>query len=98
MKPGAIFINNRRGAIMQEAALPDALNCENLRAARLDVFATEPLPMDSTLRLDSKITALAHMGSATFETRHAVVVRATTHRLQALAGGRPAAVFRMPAP
>ena len=93
MKPGAIFINGGRGATVQEAALLDALNHGSLRAAGLDVFATEPLPMDSPLRTHPKVTALPHIGSATFETRHAMAVLATTNLLQALAGEQPTAVF-----
>lgn len=93
MKPGAIFINGGRGATVQEDALLHALNHGSLRAAGLDVFATEPLPMDSPLRTHPKVTALPHIGSATFETRHAMAVLAATNLLQALAGERPAAVY-----
>jgi phosphogluconate 2-dehydrogenase len=93
MKPGAIFINGGRGATVQEDALLHALDDGSLRAAGLDVFATEPLPMDSPLRTHPKVTALPHIGSATVETRHAMAVLATSNLLQALAGERPAAVF-----
>jgi phosphogluconate 2-dehydrogenase len=93
MKPGAIFINGGRGATVQEDALLDALNHGGLRAAGLDVFAVEPLPLDSPLRTHPKVTALPHIGSATLETRHAMAVLATTNLLQALAGERPAAVL-----
>jgi gluconate 2-dehydrogenase len=93
MKPGAIFINGARGAIVQETALLRALDHGTLRAAGLDVFATEPLPLDSPLRSHPKVTALPHIGSATVETRHAMAVLATSNLLQALAGERPAAVF-----
>ncbi|MBG6074317.1 D-glycerate dehydrogenase [Polaromonas sp. CG_9.11] len=93
MKPGAIFVNGGRGATVREGALLDALNTGGLRAAGLDVFATEPLPMNSPLRLHPKVTALPHIGSATFETRHAMAVLATTNLLQALAGERPTALF-----
>ena len=93
MKPGAIFINGARGAIVQEDALLNALDYGSLRAAGLDVFATEPLPMDSALRRHPKVTALPHIGSATFETRDAMAVLATTNLLQALAGEQPATVF-----
>jgi phosphogluconate 2-dehydrogenase len=93
MKPGAIFVNGARGAIVQEEALLQALNDGTLRAAGLDVFATEPLPLNSPLRTHPKVTALPHIGSATFETRHAMAVLATTNLLQALAGERPLAMF-----
>jgi len=93
MKPGAIFVNGGRGATVQEDALLGALERGHLRAAGLDVFATEPLPLDSPLRTHPKVMALPHIGSATFETRHAMAVLATTNLLQALAGERPAAVY-----
>ena len=93
MKPGAIFVNGARGAIVQEDALLHALNHGNLRAAGLDVFATEPLPLNSPLRTHPKVTALPHIGSATFETRHAMATLATTNLLDALGGKRPPAVF-----
>jgi phosphogluconate 2-dehydrogenase len=93
MKAGAIFINGARGAIVQEAALLQALNNGGLRAAGLDVFATEPLPMGSPLRRHPRVTALPHIGSATFETRQAMAQLATSNLLLALAGERPLAVF-----
>ncbi len=91
MKPGAILINGARGPIVDEAALLEALNTGSLRAAGLDVFSTEPLPLDSPLRTHPKVTALPHVGSATFETRHAMAVMATTNLLLALAGKPPLA-------
>ena len=93
MKPGAIFINGGRGATVQEHALLAALDHGTLRAAGLDVFATEPLPMDSQLRTHPRVTPLPHIGSATHETRHAMAELAVTNLLQALAGERPAAVY-----
>ena len=93
MKPGAIFINGGRGATVQEHALIAALDHGTLRAAGLDVFATEPLPKDSPLRTHPRVTPLPHIGSATHETRHAMAELATTNLLKALAGERPAAVY-----
>jgi phosphogluconate 2-dehydrogenase len=93
MKPGAIFINGGRGATVQEDALLQALDHGTLRAAGLDVFATEPLPADSPLRTHPRVTALPHIGSATHETRHAMAVLATTNLLEALAGRKPPAVY-----
>ena len=93
MKPGAVFINGARGAIVQEDALLAALDQGTLRAAGLDVFATEPLPLDSPLRTHPRITALPHIGSATHETRQAMAELATSNLLQVLTGERPAAVY-----
>jgi gluconate 2-dehydrogenase len=93
MKPGAIFVNGGRGATVQEPALLAALDSGQLRAAALDVFAVEPLPLESPLRTHPRVTALPHIGSATHETRRAMAELATTNLLQALAGQRPAAVY-----
>ena len=93
MKAGSIFINGGRGATVREDALLAALDSGHLHAAGLDVFATEPLPLDSPLRTHSRVTALPHIGSATHETRHGMAVLATSNLLQALAGERPAATY-----
>lgn len=93
MKPGAIFVNGARGAIVQEPALLDALDVGTLRAAGLDVFATEPLPLHSPLRRHPRVTCLPHIGSATHETRQAMAEMATSNLLLALAGEQPLAVY-----
>jgi gluconate 2-dehydrogenase len=93
MKPGAIFVNGGRGGTVQEAALLEALERGPLRAAGLDVFAVEPLPLDSPLRLHPRVTALPHIGSATHETRHAMAQLATTNLLQVLAGAPPVSAY-----
>ena len=93
MKAGAIFVNGSRGAIVQEDALLDALDSGHLRAAGLDVFAVEPMPLASRLRAHPLVTALPHIGSATHETRHAMAELATSNLIKALAGQRPAATI-----
>lgn len=94
MKPGAILINGARGPIVQEQALLDALNHGHLRAAGLDVYDVEPLPLDSPLRGHPRILTLPHMGSATHETRGAMADMAVSNLLLALRGETPLAVYK----
>lgn len=47
MKPTAFLINIGRGAIVQEAALLEALREKRIAGVALDVFEQEPLPADS---------------------------------------------------
>jgi phosphoglycerate dehydrogenase-like enzyme len=62
MKPTAVFLNASRGAVVDEIALVDALNEGRIRAAALDVFEREPLPLDSPLRgLDERVLLSPHM-------------------------------------
>lgn len=49
MKPTAVLINIARGAVVEEAALIDALAAKRIRGAALDVFEIEPLPAESPL-------------------------------------------------
>lgn len=93
MKPGAIFINIARGAVVDENALIRALDRGHLRAAGLDVFRGEPISMDNPLAGRDDIVTLPHIGSATVETRAAMADLAVDNLLAALAGKTPPAVF-----
>lgn len=44
MKDGAFIVNTARGAIIDEAALIDALESEKVERAGMDVFVGEPAP------------------------------------------------------
>ncbi len=95
MKPGAIFVNGARGAIVQEPALLDALDVGTLRAAGLDVFATEPLPLEFPAAHPSPGHLLpAHrLGDA----RDAAGDGRDGHHQPVAGAGRQAAARRLPA-
>ena len=50
MKPSSVIVNTSRGGIVNEGDLYNALKEHKIGGAGLDVFAVEPLPMDSPLR------------------------------------------------
>ncbi|MBV8503692.1 MAG: glyoxylate/hydroxypyruvate reductase A [Paucibacter sp.] len=61
----ASLINFARGAIVDDEALRRALDRGTLRHAVLDVFATEPLPIDSWHWAHPAVTVLPHISAPT---------------------------------
>ncbi|KAF9361874.1 hypothetical protein BGX34_006859 [Mortierella sp. NVP85] len=66
MKKGIVFINIARGAIVDEAALVQALASGRVASAGLDVFEFEPKVHDALLK-HPQCTLLPHMGTSTQE-------------------------------
>ena len=76
MKPGAILINTGRGALVDEDALCEALDRGHLFGAALDVFKTEPLPLDSPLLKYDNVLLCTHMGGLDRESTAAMTTLA----------------------
>ena len=68
-----ILINVARGAIVDEAALVEALETNALGGAGLDVFTLEPHVPEGLLALDN-VVLQPHVGSATTDTRQAMAM------------------------
>lgn len=64
LRADAILINTARGALIDEAALANALRGGRIAAAGLDVFSSEPLPGDSPLLNCPNLTLSPHMGGS----------------------------------
>lgn len=73
MKETSALINVARGGIVDEQALYDALVNKSIWAAGLDVFETEPVPLDHPLLTLPNVTVLPHIGSASIHTRLAMM-------------------------
>lgn len=100
LQPGAVFINTARGGLVDEGALAEMLMEGRFRAA-LDVFETEPLPMDSPLRGLENALLIPHMAGPTFQSRRRVA-KVLIEEIQQVLQGNPSylaiskdAAFRM---
>jgi len=89
MKPTAVLVNVARGAVVDEAALVDALNSHAIAGAALDVFEDEPAVHSGLRKLHEHVVLTPHLGSATAETRHAMATIAVNNVLAMLAGDGP---------
>ena len=66
MKKGAGLINAARGGVIDEVAMVEALDNEQLAFAGLDVFENEPTPAIRVL-MHPKVSLTPHIGAATEE-------------------------------
>jgi lactate dehydrogenase-like 2-hydroxyacid dehydrogenase len=88
MKPHGILINTARGDVIDEAALVAALAERRIGGAGLDVYAGEPRVSPALTALDN-VALLPHLGSATWEARTAMGLRAVANAKTIAAGETP---------
>ena len=86
MKRGVILVNTARGAIVDEAAMIEALKSGHIRHAGLDVFNIEPLPSDHPLTGLPNVTLSAHSAFRTPEASENLIHAAWEH-CRRVAGG-----------
>ncbi len=88
VKPTAVLINTARGAVVDEAALIEALENRTIFGAGLDVYEFEPRIADRLLKLPNTVL-LPHIGSATVETRTRMAELAAENLIAMVQGRRP---------
>ena len=86
VKPGVIFVNTARGALVDEAAFIEALRSGRIRHAGLDVFHAEPLKPDHPLAHMQNVTITSHAAFRTLEASMTLLRRAIDIVKNILAG------------
>ncbi|KAK9451926.1 D-isomer specific 2-hydroxyacid dehydrogenase [Limtongia smithiae] len=87
MKDGVFIVNTARGAVMDEAALVEALESGKVASAGLDVFESEPSIHPGLLSND-KVILLPHLGTLTYETQKKMEVQVIDNIRAALTTGK----------
>jgi glyoxylate reductase len=88
MKRSAILVNTARGPIVDEDALAWALTERLIAAAALDVYEREPIVHHGLLGMENVVLA-PHLGSATRETRTAMIDLAVRNVIEVVHGRPP---------
>lgn len=88
MKKSAILINTSRGPVVDEQALADALNNNELQAAGLDVLKVEPASKENPLITAKNCYITPHIAWAAKETR-ARLLRILEDNIVAYLNGNP---------
>ena len=88
MKPTAFLINTSRGLLVDEAALADALNRQQIAGAGLDVLSQEPPSEDNPLLTARNCYITPHIAWATRAARERLLSVAADN-VRAFLEGRP---------
>lgn len=89
MKPSAILINTTRGAVVDEAALTEALQDDVIAGAGLDVFDIEPPAKDNPLFGLDNVVVTPHVGGGTSGTQERIISFCWQNIRDALDGREP---------
>ncbi|KAL1841165.1 hypothetical protein VTJ49DRAFT_7334 [Mycothermus thermophilus] len=91
MKKGVVIVNTARGAIMDEAALVEALDSGQVSSVGLDVFESEP-QIHPRLLNNPRVLLTPHLGTWTVETQEKMEELAIKNLHMFLTKGKPCTV------
>ncbi|MBQ3640447.1 phosphoglycerate dehydrogenase [bacterium] len=98
MKKGVRIINCARGGIIDEAALKEALESGQVKAAAIDVYETEPDIKASPLYgCEGNLVLTPHLGASTAEAQFNVAIDVAEQIRDVLQGGSAKAAINIPA-
>lgn len=96
MKDGATLINTCRGGVVDTAALIDALKNNHLKAAGLDVFEEEPLPLTSPLLELERVVLTPHVAWYTEQSYEELKRRTIENVIDVCQGKHPRNILNPP--
>ena len=88
MRPSAYLVNTSRAAIVDQAALAEALRGGWIAGAGVDVFEAEPLPADDAFRSLPNLLATPHLGYVT-QRNYGVYFEQAVEDIAAFLAGEP---------
>lgn len=88
MQDDAILVNTARGTVVDEKALIEALEKDEIGGAGLDVYEVEPLDASSPLLSFDQVVTTPHIGAMTHADRTKTITE-LTHNVIALTRGDP---------
>ena len=89
MKPTAVFVNQARGALVQDDALYDALKNRVIKGAVIDVYTQEPAPADLPILGLDNVLLSPHCAALTDEAKRNMSYDGCRGILEVLTGQKP---------
>lgn len=93
MKPGGLLVNVGRGETVDEQALIETLRAGRIAGAGLDVYAAEPLDLNSELLELDRVICTPHMAGVGWENVQRRIDTVWSNVTTALDGGIPSGVI-----
>lgn len=95
MKPTAVFINVGRGALVDEAALAEAMRAKKIAMAAVDVFVEEPPPAGHPLFGLENVILTPHLAGSTRESGGRIINMSMDNLIRVLKGEKPLHVLNL---